>query len=187
MEVHFPSRRSINHIRAGKWKAKPEIKRDDEEMESKSSRMECHRQWQKRGLWRKWQRRSSPNCFWTNPWVLQTLLICDFQGSEFCFLTVTHSIYKSWGALWPHREWKGLVDVARLLDMISQDTTMFYGEAQAVYKEFWGGRFVWTLRGERLAESLGANSELLILRNHGLLTVGQTVDEAAYLFTCRKE
>lgn len=33
----------------------------------------------------------------------------------------------------------------------------------------------------RIAEALGNNSSV-ILQNHGLLTVGKTVDEAAYLF-----
>lgn len=46
-----------------------------------------------------------------------------------------------------------------------------------------GGVALYSAEGERLAESLGANGKLLILRNHGLLTVGQTVVEAAYLFT----
>lgn len=71
---------------------------------------------------------------------------------------------------------------ARPLEMINQDSTMFYGRAQAVYKEF-GGVVLEAEEGERLAEALGSEGKLLILRNHGLLTVGQTVDEAAYLFT----
>ena len=59
---------------------------------------------------------------------------------------------------------------------------MFYGDAQAVYKEF-NGVVLDPEEGERLANSLGPNGKVMILRNHGLLTVGQTVDEAAYLFT----
>lgn len=66
--------------------------------------------------------------------------------------------------------------------MINQDVTMFHGEAQAVYPEF-GGVVFDPEEGERLAKALGPKGKLLILRNHGLLTVGQTVDEAAYLFT----
>lgn len=71
---------------------------------------------------------------------------------------------------------------AQPLEMINQDSAMFYGEAQAVYKEFNGVVFE-PEEGERLANALGPNGKLMILRNHGLLTVGQTVDEAAYLFT----
>lgn len=37
--------------------------------------------------------------------------------------------------------------------------------------------------GQRLANALGPNGKGMILRNHGLLTVGGTVDEAAYLYT----
>lgn len=37
--------------------------------------------------------------------------------------------------------------------------------------------------GERLAAALGPKGKGMILRNHGLLTVGSTVDEACYLYT----
>lgn len=37
--------------------------------------------------------------------------------------------------------------------------------------------------GERLAAALGPKGKGMILRNHGLLTVGNTVDEACYLYT----
>lgn len=59
---------------------------------------------------------------------------------------------------------------------------MFYGEAQSVYSDF-GGVVFSPEEGQRLSTSLGPKGKLLILRNHGLLTVGGTVDEAAYLFT----
>lgn len=59
---------------------------------------------------------------------------------------------------------------------------MFYGQAQAVYSEF-GGVVLEPEEGERLAKALGPKGKLFILRNHRLLTVSQTVDEAAYLFT----
>lgn len=59
---------------------------------------------------------------------------------------------------------------------------MFYGDAQAVYPEF-GGVVLEKEESLRLGRHLGDKGKLLILRNHGLLTVGQTVDEAAYLFT----
>lgn len=36
--------------------------------------------------------------------------------------------------------------------------------------------------GERIAEALG-NNRCAILKNHGLLTTGKTVDEAAFLYT----
>lgn len=71
---------------------------------------------------------------------------------------------------------------ARPLEMLNQDVCYFYGEAQAVYHEF-GGMVFSEEEGLRLAASLGSKGKGLILRNHGLLTVGNTVDEAAYLYT----
>jgi len=71
---------------------------------------------------------------------------------------------------------------ARPLEMLNQDICYIYGEAQAVYTEF-GGVVFSEEEGKRLAAALGSKGKGLILRNHGLLTVGGTVDEAAYLFT----
>jgi ribulose-5-phosphate 4-epimerase/fuculose-1-phosphate aldolase len=65
--------------------------------------------------------------------------------------------------------------------MLNQDVTMFYGKAQSVYEEF-GGVVLKEEESAALATALGAEGKGMILRNHGLLTVGSTVDEAAYLF-----
>lgn len=70
----------------------------------------------------------------------------------------------------------------RPLEMINQDVCYFYGDAQAVYHDFDGVVFE-EEQGKRLAAALGPKAKGLILRNHGLLTVGETVDEAAYLYT----
>lgn len=83
----------------------------------------------------------------------------------------THSRFgKAWSAF------------ARPLEMINQDACLIYGPAQAVYDDFAGVVFE-EAEGKRLANALGSQGKAMILRNHGLLTVGQTVDEAAYLFT----
>lgn len=68
--------------------------------------------------------------------------------------------------------------------MINQDVCNFYGEAQAVYEQY-GGVVLGeaALEGERIAEALGPKGKGILLSNHGLLTVGGTVDEAAFLFT----
>ncbi|KAK5700377.1 hypothetical protein LTR17_022985 [Elasticomyces elasticus] len=71
---------------------------------------------------------------------------------------------------------------ARPLEMLNQDVTYFYGSAQSVYHEF-GGVVFTVEEGERLAAALGPEGKGMILRNHGLITVGSTVDEAAYLYT----
>lgn len=81
----------------------------------------------------------------------------------------THSVYgKTYSAF------------ARPLDMINQDVCTFYN-SHAVYDDF-GGVALEAEEGRAIAASLG-NGKGVILQNHGLLTVGQTVDEAAYLFT----
>ena len=67
------------------------------------------------------------------------------------------------------------------LDIISQDTCNFYG-IQAVYKNF-GGIVLDEDESGRIAEAMGSHAKVLILQNHGLLTAGGTVDEAAYLYT----
>ncbi|KAJ5120418.1 Class II aldolase/adducin N-terminal [Penicillium bovifimosum] len=69
---------------------------------------------------------------------------------------------------------------AQPLEMLNQDVAIFYGGAQSVYGEF-GGVVLEEGESEALAKSLGGGKGI-ILRNHGLLTVGGTVDEAAYLF-----
>lgn len=67
----------------------------------------------------------------------------------------------------------------RELEMITQDSLRFY-KSHAVYRHF-GGVVVDAHEGARIARALGA-AKAVILQNHGLLTVGQTVDEAAFWF-----
>ncbi|KAK6215517.1 class II Aldolase and Adducin domain-containing protein [Colletotrichum tabaci] len=69
----------------------------------------------------------------------------------------------------------------RPLDIISQDTCNFWG-IQAVYKTF-GGVVLEADESEKIAATLGEKGRVIVLQNHGLLTTGGTVDEAAYLFT----
>lgn len=66
------------------------------------------------------------------------------------------------------------------LEMIHQDVCMFYG-TQAVYNSF-GGVVLSDEEGKNLVKALGDKNNVLLLQNHGILTVGNTVDEAAYLF-----
>ncbi|KAL2223233.1 class II aldolase/adducin domain protein [Thermoascus aurantiacus ATCC 26904] len=81
----------------------------------------------------------------------------------------THGIYgKTWSAF------------GRPIEMLSQDACNFYGK-QSVYAEH-GGIALAQEEGARIAKALGKDNIACILQNHGLLTVGQTVDEAAFLF-----
>ncbi|CAK7234508.1 hypothetical protein SEUCBS140593_008965 [Sporothrix eucalyptigena] len=66
------------------------------------------------------------------------------------------------------------------LEMINQDVCYFYN-AHTVYDQY-GGIANEADEGARIAASLGTENKAAILLNHGLLTVGQTVDEAAFLF-----
>ncbi|KAJ5604482.1 hypothetical protein N7510_009636 [Penicillium lagena] len=67
----------------------------------------------------------------------------------------------------------------RELEMITQDSLRFYN-CHAVYGQY-GGVVVDAEEGRRIADSIG-NGKAVILQNHGLLTVGQSVDEAAFWF-----
>jgi len=80
----------------------------------------------------------------------------------------SHSIYgKSWSSL------------GRLLDPITQDACAFF-EDHALFDDYTG--VVLDLdEGKRIAAALGDN-KAVILRNHGLLTVGHSVDAAVWTF-----
>ncbi|KAH0365784.1 class II aldolase, partial [Aureobasidium melanogenum] len=67
------------------------------------------------------------------------------------------------------------------LEMINQDSCLLWNN-QEVYEQF-GGVVLAKEESVKIAEALGPQSRTMILQNHGLLTCGSTVDEAAYLFT----
>jgi len=79
-----------------------------------------------------------------------------------------HSVHgKAWSTL--HRP----------LDPLTQDACAFYGD-HAVFDDYTGA--VLDLdEGKRIAHALG-DGKAAILSNHGLLTVGRSVDEAAWWF-----
>ncbi|KAK7212815.1 hypothetical protein V2G26_019993 [Clonostachys chloroleuca] len=70
----------------------------------------------------------------------------------------------------------------RPLEMVTQDIAYLYGDAQAVYKDF-GGVVLTQEEGDKIGAALGPKGKGMILQNHGLLTVGSTVDEACFLMT----
>lgn len=79
-----------------------------------------------------------------------------------------------------HTKWgKAWSTFGKPLEMLSQDSCKFYN-AHACYNQY-GGVVLAEEEGERIADALG-NGKGAILRNHGLLTVGRTVDEAAFMF-----
>lgn len=80
----------------------------------------------------------------------------------------SHSLY---GKLWS--------SLGRLLDPITQDACAFYND-HALFDDY-KGVVLDLSEGHRISQTLGSG-KAVILRNHGLLTVGQTVDEAAWWF-----
>jgi len=79
-----------------------------------------------------------------------------------------HSVYgKTWSTL------------GRKLDPITQDACAFY-EDHALFDDY-SGVVLDIEEGKRIAHDLAGN-KAAILRNHGLLTVGQSVEEAAWWF-----
>jgi ribulose-5-phosphate 4-epimerase/fuculose-1-phosphate aldolase len=89
-----------------------------------------------------------------------------------------HSMYgKSWSSL------------GKLLDPLTQDSCAFY-EDHGLFNDFTGIVYD-TSEGDRIATALG-NCKAAILQNHGLLTTGQTVEEAVWWFismerTCQSQ
>ena len=79
-----------------------------------------------------------------------------------------HSLYgKTWSTL------------GRLLEPITQDACAFY-EDHALFDAY-GGVVSETDEADRIADALGGG-KAVILQNHGLLTVGQTIEEAIWWF-----
>jgi len=66
------------------------------------------------------------------------------------------------------------------LDMLHQDICYLY-DAHAVYADY-GGLVFAEEEGRNIAKALGKKNKAAILMNHGLLSVGSTVDEAGFLF-----
>jgi len=79
-----------------------------------------------------------------------------------------HSLHgKAWSSL------------GRLLQPITQDVCAFYDD-HSLFDDY-TGVVLDVEEGKRIAHALGDN-KAVILRNHGLLTVGSSVDEAAWWF-----
>jgi ribulose-5-phosphate 4-epimerase/fuculose-1-phosphate aldolase len=80
----------------------------------------------------------------------------------------SHSLYgKAWSAL------------GRRLDPLTQDSAAFYDD-HALFEEF-SGVVLDASEGEKIAKTLGAR-KAVILQNHGILTVGQSVEAAVWRY-----
>jgi len=79
-----------------------------------------------------------------------------------------------------HALWgKAFAARGRLLEPISQDATAFYDD-QVLFDDY-TGVVLDSSEGERIARALGGK-KAAILRNHGLLTVGTTVESAVWWY-----
>lgn len=80
----------------------------------------------------------------------------------------SHSIHgKAWSSL------------GRLLDPLTQDACAFYDD-HSLFDDY-TGVVLDIEEGKRIAHALG-DAKMVILRNHGLLTVGTSVDAAVWWF-----
>ncbi|MBB6347758.1 class II aldolase/adducin family protein [Nonomuraea muscovyensis] len=140
-----------------------------------------------------------PHCFWVNPFGMHfghvrvsDLLLVDETGTvvqgdgkvnpagfvihshvhaarpDVVAAAHTHSTFgRAWSTL------------GRRLDPITQDVCAFY-EDHELYDDY-TGVVLDDEEGKRIAQRLGG-AKAVILRNHGLLTVGGSVEEAAWWF-----
>ncbi|MEA5536958.1 class II aldolase/adducin family protein [Crocosphaera sp. XPORK-15E] len=139
------------------------------------------------------------DCFWVNPFGMyfghikvSDLVLMNNQGeilegnhpvniSAFAIHSQIHlkrpdvesavHVHSTYGKTWSVFE--------RLLAPITQEACLFY-EDHALFKDY-TGLIEDISEGERITVALG-NKKAIILRNHGLLTVGHSVDEAAWWF-----
>jgi ribulose-5-phosphate 4-epimerase/fuculose-1-phosphate aldolase len=140
-----------------------------------------------------------PDKFWVNPFAVpfrritvSDLLLVDDRGAV---VEGTRSVNQSAFAIHAsiHRArpdvdaaahshsrfGKAWSSLGRLLDPITQDHCDFHDD-HALYDDF-RGRVLDPGEGDAIATALGP-AKALILRNHGLLTVGQSIEEATWWF-----
>lgn len=138
------------------------------------------------------------DCFWVNPYAVHfsqirvsNLSLVDHEGrvlegtpcnaaafaihsrvhmgrSDIVAAAHAHGVYgRSWSTF------------ARLLDPLTQDACAFYKD-HTIFQEY-NGIVLDTEEGDRISRALGRHKAVIMV-NHGNLTVGRTVDEAAWWF-----
>jgi ribulose-5-phosphate 4-epimerase/fuculose-1-phosphate aldolase len=137
--------------------------------------------------------------FWVNPFGMSfkqiktsDLILCNHDGdvvegtwpvnrAAFAIHSRIHAARPDVGAAAHAHSTHGKAwsTLRRPLDPITQDACAFY-EDHVVFDDYTGAVFELD-EGERIARTLGG-CKAAILANHGLLTVGRTVDEAAWWF-----
>jgi ribulose-5-phosphate 4-epimerase/fuculose-1-phosphate aldolase len=140
-----------------------------------------------------------PELFWVNPFGLSfglirasDLILCDHEGNvvegdwpvnraAFVIHSQVHRARPDvQAAAHTHSTYgRAFSSLGKLLDPITQDSCAFYRD-HTLFDDF-TGVVVDLEEGKRIAHALG-DAKACILRNHGLLTAGNTVDEAAWWF-----
>lgn len=140
-----------------------------------------------------------PDRFWVNPFAMDfrllkvSDLVCvDHEGTvvegDYAINAAAFAIHSHIHAARPdviaaaHAHsvnGKAFSALGRRLDPITQDACTFYGD-HSLFDDFTGVVFD-PVDAKRIATALG-DHKAAILRNHGLLTVGESVDEAAWWF-----
>lgn len=140
-----------------------------------------------------------PDTFWVNPFgvhfsqvKVSNLIRCDHEGNvvegdhpvntaAFVIHSRVHGARPDvHGAAHSHSTYgRAFSTLGVPLAPLTQDACAFY-EDHAVYEDF-GGVVVELDEGARIAQALGPR-KAAILQNHGLITVGRTVDEAVWWF-----
>jgi ribulose-5-phosphate 4-epimerase/fuculose-1-phosphate aldolase len=137
--------------------------------------------------------------FWVNPFAMhfsqirvKDLLLVNDRGEvvqgDWPVNTAAFAIHSSVHAARPdvvaaahsHSTYgRAFSTLGRLLDPITQDVCAFHGD-HALFDDY-TGVVLDVEEGKRIAHALG-DHKAAILRNHGLLTVGHSVDEAVWWF-----
>jgi len=140
-----------------------------------------------------------PDHFWVNPFGMHfgqikasDLILCNHRGevvegswdvnrAAFAIHSQVHAARPDVvAAAHTHSlHGKAFSSLGRLLDPITQDACVFYGD-HGLFDDY-TGVVLDVEEGKRIAAALGEH-KAVILRNHGLLTVGHSVDEAAWWF-----
>lgn len=140
-----------------------------------------------------------PDTFWVNPFGVHfsqinvsNLIRCDHKGAvvegDYPVNTAAFVIHSRVHAARPdavaaahsHSTYgRAFSTLGRPLAPITQDVCAFYSD-HAVYEDF-GGVVVELDEGGRIAKAIG-KTKAAILQNHGLITVGASVDEAVWWF-----
>src|SRR3954464_10832880 len=141
-----------------------------------------------------------PDHFWVNPFAMSfrhvkvsDLLLVNHSGDVVCgkrpvnraafviHSAIHHARPDVIAAAHSHSvHGKAFASLGIPLDPITQDSCIFYGDHTVIAEQ--GGAVVFEIEAGKELASKFPTGKAAIHRNHGLFTVGQTVDEAAFWF-----